>query len=263
MLFAMDFVAGFVGIGTINSAVIRGLSSCDIRPKEFLLSPRSAEKAEALRSANPDIIRVAASNQEVLDGASWIFVATPPGPAKATEVLEDLKFREDHVVVSFIAGISPSLLQDKCAPATELVQAFPLPPAEEHQSTTVMVPRHTKVEALLAKLGSVIPVDSHADSMKIAAISCVMGDFYAHQRALHQWLVQQGIESGTASSAISSYFNTFNHASLSVGPEGFDGLVAEQTPGGMNEQVIAQLTRDGNYGNLQSALTTLLPRLLG
>ena len=36
-----------------------------------------------------------------------------------------------------------------------------------------------------------------------------------------------------------------------------------QTPGGMNEQVIADLTAAGNYDNLKGTLDKLLPRLLG
>jgi pyrroline-5-carboxylate reductase len=89
-----------------------------------------------------------------------------------------------------------------------------------------------------------------------------VGDFYAHLRCAHQWLVTNGIDAGTASTAVGSYFATFNAASEHA-PAGFDHLVAEQTPGGMNEQVIGQLTEMGNYDNVKAALDKLLPRLLG
>ena len=71
--------------------------------------------------------------------------------------------------------------------------------------------------------------------------------------------------SPTASAAVGSYFATFSHASEQDGRKGggFDHLVAEQTPGGMNEQVIAELAAKGNYDNVKAALDTLLPRLLG
>ena len=258
---------GFVGVGTINSAVVKGLCTCDTPPKAVVLSPRNAEKAAALQASFPDRVTIADSNQAVLDAADWVFLAVPPGPPAATAALQDLSFRAEHVVVSLIAGVSPGLLHEQCqpVPASSIVQAFPLPPAAEHKSTTVMVPKNAAVEAVLAKLGGVVPVDAFEDAMKIGAVSCVMGDFYAHLRAVHQWLVAQGIESATASTAVGSYFATFSHASELDGPKGagFDHLVAEQTPGGMNEQVIAELTAKGNYDNVKAAMSTLLPRLLG
>jgi hypothetical protein len=39
--------------------------------------------------------------------------------------------------------------------------------------------------------------------------------------------------------------------------------VAEQTPGGMNEQVIAQVSADGGFEYIKVTLDKLLPRLLG
>ena len=72
---------GFIGVGTINAAVVQGLCTCDTPPKAVVLSPRNAEKAAALAASFPDRVRVAESNQAVLDAADWVFVATPPGPS--------------------------------------------------------------------------------------------------------------------------------------------------------------------------------------
>ena len=63
-------------------------------------------------------------------------------------------------------------------------------------------------------------------------LRCVMGDFYAHLRACHQWLEEKGIDKELASTAVGSYFATFSHASLAAGGSGFQALVEEQTPGG-------------------------------
>jgi hypothetical protein len=41
-----------------------------------------------------------------------------------------------------------------------------------------------------------------------------------------------------AAQGISSYIDTFNAMSLKAGAGGFDHLVEEQTPGGMNERII-------------------------
>ena len=41
------------------------------------------------------------------------------------------------------------------------MQAFPLPPAEHHMSTTVMTPAHGGVAAMFDLLGRTIPVDDY------------------------------------------------------------------------------------------------------
>ena len=68
------FTFGFVGVGTINSAVVKGLCTCDTPPKAVVLSPRNAEKAAALKAAFPDRVTIADSNQAVLDAADWVFL---------------------------------------------------------------------------------------------------------------------------------------------------------------------------------------------
>ena len=256
-----SLTVGFVGVGTINSAVVTGLCTCDTPPQAVILSPRNAEKAAALAAKFPGLVTIAPSSQAVLDGADWVFVATPPGPPNATAVLEPLTFTAAQTVVCLIAGVSPACARELVAPAV-LVQAFPLPPAAEHKSTTVMFPKHAGAESVLGKLGGVVPVATFEEAMTIGSMSCIMGDFYAHLRCAHQWLCTNGIDSATASGAIGSFFATFNAAS-EHSTTGFDHLVEEQTPGGMNEQVIKQLAEAGNYDNVKAALDKLLPRLLG
>jgi hypothetical protein len=103
-----------------------------------------------------------------------------------------------------------------------------------------MTPANKDVEALFNKLGNTIPVDDFKLMMSIGVVSCCMGDFYQHQHSIFEFLTEKGVSKKAATLAIASYVNTFNFASLQAHPEGIDGfshLVAEQTPGGMNEQV--------------------------
>ncbi len=57
---------GFIGTGTITTALVTGLCTSPRPPEELWVSPRNAEKAARLASAF-DSVRVAAGNQEVLD----------------------------------------------------------------------------------------------------------------------------------------------------------------------------------------------------
>jgi pyrroline-5-carboxylate reductase len=103
-----------------------------------------------------------------------------------------------------------------------------------------MTPSNKQVQALFDRLGNTIPVDDFNLTMKMGVVSCVMGDFYQHQQAVFEWLTEAGISKEAATQGVASFVNTFNFASLQAegqGKAGFAHLVAEQTPGGMNEQV--------------------------
>ena len=69
---------GFIGIGTINSAVIRGLlsaSAVQLAPNTITVSPRNAQRAAALAEQFPQHVKVASTNQvrELLCTLSNIF----------------------------------------------------------------------------------------------------------------------------------------------------------------------------------------------
>jgi len=251
---------GFIGIGTINSAVCRGLLKSAAAPAKVVLGPRNAEKAAALAAEYPEKVTVAETNQEVVDASDWVVLGTPPKKHITQETLNELQFREKQPILSFIAGIEREDLERLVAPATDIVQALPLPPAEFAESTTVMYPPNERMEQCLAKVGRVVSVESREQAMAIGSMACIMGDFYAHLRACHEWLVSKGVDSTAASKAVGSYFSTYHHASQhSV--VGFDHLVAEQTPGGVNQQVIEQLEKVGRYDMVKEGLETAFKRL--
>eukprot|EP00746_Dinoflagellata_sp_MGD_P085378 gnl/MRDRNA2_/MRDRNA2_33799_c0_seq1.p1 gnl/MRDRNA2_/MRDRNA2_33799_c0~~gnl/MRDRNA2_/MRDRNA2_33799_c0_seq1.p1 ORF type:complete len:301 (-),score=64.84 gnl/MRDRNA2_/MRDRNA2_33799_c0_seq1:14-814(-) len=253
---------GFIGIGTISCATIRGLMKSAAPPAKVVVSPRNAQKAAMLAAEYPDKVTVAESNQAVVDASDWVFLATPPKKDMTEEILSALTFKPDQTVCSIIAGIARSDLERLLAPATDIVQAFPLPPAEFAQSTTPMFPHHQRMERCLSNIGRVVSAENREQALAIGSLGCIMGDFYAHLRACHQWLIDKGVDSATASKAVASYFSTFHHASQNS-EVGFDHLVAEQTPGGVNQQVIEQLDKQGRYDAVKGGLDAAFKRING
>lgn len=200
-------------------------------------------------------------NQSVVDGSKWVFVATPPKPEVSESVFGELKFRKEQTVISLIAGIDPHTLKNYCGDVKSIVQAFPLPTAELHASTTVMTPTNQEIQALFDSLGKTIAVNEFDLAMKILVCACIMGDFYKQQHSVYEWLVEKGVSSEASTLAVASFFNTFNFASLQANDGGYAHLVAEQTPGGMNEHAIRQLSEAGNYDRLKCVLDNLLLRM--
>jgi pyrroline-5-carboxylate reductase len=213
---------GFVGVGTINSAVVRGLCTAEgATPESVVVGPRNAAKAAALVAEFPGLVSQAATNQAVLDASETVFLATPPGPDALREACASLTFRADHTVICLVAGASYELLTEVIAPASTAVIAMPLPPAQVHASTTVMFPLNAEVEALLTPLGTVVPVATFKEAMTVGALGCVMGHFYKHLETVEGWLLANGIDKETAAAATGSYFNTFNQASKEAEPGTF------------------------------------------
>ena len=81
---------------------------------EIYVSPRNEEKSKHLAEIYSNVIRMD-SNQLVLENAEIIFIALIPNQAE--KILEQLGFREDHIIVSLIPYAKLSLLTEVLHPA--------------------------------------------------------------------------------------------------------------------------------------------------
>jgi pyrroline-5-carboxylate reductase len=133
---------GFVGTGRITEAMVRGLKRSALADRPILLSPRSVEVGARL--ALLPRVTVAASNQAVLDGAGLVILAVRP--QIAAEVLQGLRFRQDHQVISLIAGLDHGLIGQMTG-VSSVCRAIPLPFVETCQDATPVFPPHPEALA--------------------------------------------------------------------------------------------------------------------
>src|SRR6185503_10118755 len=99
---------GVLGVGTIAQAIVTGLCDGVADPPSIVLSPRGAATS-AERAGRYDTVAVAADNQAVLDGSGVVVVCLP---VASVELLGELTWRPDHVVVSATAALGmPRLLE--------------------------------------------------------------------------------------------------------------------------------------------------------
>lgn len=252
---------GFVGCGTMSSAIVRGLCTLEAPPSRVVVSPRNAEKAAALQSAFPALVSVAASNQEVVDSSDTVFIGCLP--KQTEEVTKALKFEPRHTVVSLVSTAPLKSLHEWCAPvpATSVVRAIPLPPVAKHQGATVMTPPHPAIVKIFDSLGTAVPVAEEEQMQKLMCMTCLMGQLYAQQRAAQQWLGKQGVDAETAGKYVGAIFHSVTLDSSVAGAHTFDELCDEQTPGGLNEQVIREMTEAGAYAALSDSLDGVIARI--
>ena len=72
---------GVLGVGSIATAIVIGLCDGVVAPPEIVLSPRNAERAAELAAQLPSV-RVAAGNQQVVDGSDVVVVCLLPSPRR-------------------------------------------------------------------------------------------------------------------------------------------------------------------------------------
>lgn len=250
---------GFIGTGTITSAIVSGLNTLDSTSFTFLLSPRNAGVAASLASAFGNVT-VAASNQAVLDGCDNVVLAVRP--QVASEVLGSLRFRPDHHVISLMALISVEHVQALVTPATHVVRAIPLPMVAMRAGVTVLYPDDATARTIFNQLGSTIALDSPEHFNAFSTATATMAPYFAFAGEVTDWLTRQGVPATTARSYIARLFHGLAGVATGSSAESFPTLTRKfATAGGINEQVLAHLTQVGALKAVSDALDGVLDRM--
>jgi pyrroline-5-carboxylate reductase len=243
---------GLVGVGTIGSAVIRGLCSpgqgAPARIPRIVISPRGAEKAAALKAALPAHVTIAGSNQEVVDSVDCVIVAVLV--KQADEVLKSLKFREGQKLLSLMAGVMPSKLQELAPPVTDCASAIPLPAVAKRRGTSLLTPSKPWAKAIFEVCGGCVAVDDDAQFKRMLCVTGLMGDFYKRQLTIQGWLTSHGVPEAEAGAWTGATFATFAADSAQAEVDTFHKVVEEHTPGGLNEMVWRSQDEDKSYQSL-------------
>ena len=133
---------GFIGTGTIATSVIEGLFRSKIKVKQILISERSKKNSAAL-SRKFKRVKVVNNNQEIIDKSSWIFIAVVPKVAKS--ILQNLHFKKNQTIISFVSTANMTFLKKTLYPATNIIKAAPLPTIKHKLGPIVLFPNNKKV----------------------------------------------------------------------------------------------------------------------
>ena len=172
---------GFIGVGDLALYTIRGLRRGGY-PGPILLSPRNAEKAATL--ARQQQCEVQPDNQSVVDNSDLVVIATRP--ADCLDTLARLRFGDDQVLLSVVAGMPIEMLRTAVPASLEIVRAMPVSSAEVACSPTLVFPAHDFVCALFDYCGQAIPVEHEQVYDRGSIHACVYSWFFA----LYEELIQ-------------------------------------------------------------------------
>tara|TARA_Y100000996_G_scaffold405212_1_gene380134 strand:- start:756 stop:1523 length:768 start_codon:yes stop_codon:yes gene_type:complete len=252
-------ILGFLGTGKIASSVITGICNSKIKYKKIIISPRNKIIANSLKKKF-NKINIAKNNQEVINKSNWIFLAITPTVGK--KIIKDLKFKNNQTIISFISTITLPELKKMIKVKSDIVRAIPLPPISLKKGPVPICPPNKKVKNFFNKIGSTIEIKNEKLSINFWSISGMMASYYDLLRVMSNWLIKKGVKQKDAQIYITSLFLALSEDAVVNSKHDLKFLVKEsQTPKGLNEQGLKEMSRRGVYKSVVKTLNRIHKRL--
>lgn len=249
---------GFIGTGTIASAIVNGIGAENGPRPEIWVSPRNAAIAAQLARTH-SFVHVGADNQEVVDRCDVICLGIRPQIAE--EVLRALRFARSHHVLSFVATWNLERLSAAIPHVSRIVRLCPLPMVEQRAAPTVVCPPDKIAASLFDPLGRAIQVDDEATFDTFCAATAMMGPFFATLDALDTWLQRNGVAASPARGYLTGLFRGLGAVAQHSGAD-FSALSREfSTAGGLNEQATNELRALGVFDAYATVLDHIRERI--
>eukprot|EP00924_Labyrinthula_sp_SR-Ha-C_P003946 maker-scaffold_3-snap-gene-9.51-mRNA-1 protein AED:0.03 eAED:0.03 QI:63/0.66/0.5/1/0.33/0.25/4/0/254 len=252
----MSVDIGVLGVGTISTAIVEGIRSSKLLSvvNKVFLSPRGRQNVEKLLPLSSNNC-VCKTNQEVLDSAAVLVVGIHH--KHLPQIFSELSFKREHKIILVTAATPIEKVHDctsNIVPLENITRCITLPAVKYHKGTTFLFPQNDLAYEIFSNLGNCFVSKSEDEYSKISALFCVMGDFYNRMN------VTIGIDKDLAQKSLISCFETFLEDAKQRKDEEnvFNTLVQEQTPGGLNEQVIKFQEEKGAYDVLEQSLRKLI-----
>ena len=250
---------GFIGTGRIASSVITGICKSSIKYERIIISSRNKSISNKLKKRFKRIT-IEKDNQKIIDKSNWIFLCVTPIVGK--KIIKKLKFSSNQMIISLISTISLSNLKKFTKMKKNIVRAIPLPPISIKKGPVPIFPPNKKVKNFFDKIGFTIEIKSEKLSTNFWSVSGMMASYYEMLKVMSNWLVKKGINRYDAQKYITSLFLALSEDAVVNSKKNLKYLVKEsQTPKGLNEQGVKELTKSGFYKSLEKTLNSIHLRL--
>ena len=250
---------GFIGTGKIASSVITGICGSSIKYSKICISSRNRKIAKGLKKRFKRI-SIERDNQKIVDSCNWVFLAVTPTVGK--KIIKDLKFKSSQIVISFISTITIPQLKEMIKVKADIVRAIPLPPISLKKGPVPICPPNKKVKVFFDKIGSTVEIKDEKLSINFWATSGMMASYYEILKTMSDWLVKKGIKRQDAQKYITSLFLALSQDAVVNNKKELKYLVKEsQTPKGLNEQGLKEMSKKGVYKSVINTLNSIHKRL--
>ena len=250
---------GFIGTGKIASSVITGICGSSIKYSKIFISSRNNKIAKELKKKFRKIF-IEKDNQKIIDNCNWVFLSVTPKVGE--KIIKKLNFKSNQTVVSFISTITIPELKKMIKTKVDIVRAIPLPPISLKKGPVPICPPNKKVKNFFNKIGSTVEIKNEKLSINFWSTSGMMASYYELLKVMSGWLVKKGIKRSDAQKYITTLFLALSEDAVVNSKKELKYLVKEsQTPKGLNEQGLKEMTKKGVYKSLINTLNSIHKRL--
>jgi pyrroline-5-carboxylate reductase len=250
---------GFIGCGKIASSVIAGISKSSINYEKIIISERNKKISKQIKKQFKKI-SIKKNNQDIVDKSDWIFLSVTPKVGE--KIIKNLNFRSDQKIISFISTITLSQLKKMIKRKVDIVRAIPLPPISLKEGPIPICPPNKKVKAFFDKLGTTVEIKSEKLSINFWSSSGMMASYYNMLDTMSVWLNKKGIKKIDAQKYVTSLFLALSKDAVINSNKDLKLLVKEsQTPKGLNEQGLKEMTKKNVYKSIIITLNSIYKRL--
>ena len=250
---------GFIGTGKIASSVITGICRSSIKYSKIYISSRNSKIAKNLKKKFKRIY-IEKDNQRIIDNCNWIFLAVTPTVGE--RIIKNLRFKSSQTIISFISTITIPQLKKTIKVKADIVRAIPLPPISLKKGPVPICPPNKKVKNFFDKIGSTVEIKNEKLSINFWSTSGMMASYYELLKVMSGWLVKRGIKRSDAQKYITTLFLALSEDAVANSKKELKYLVKEsQTPKGLNEQGLKEMSKKGVYKSLINTLNNIHKRL--
>lgn len=242
---------GILGTGTIATAVVRGIVGDG---HDIMVSERSRANAQALSEAYSNV--KTCSNQEVLDRSDVVILGLMPDVAK--DLLPNLSFRTGQSVISLMAEVPKSVLEQLVFPARLDGIAIPFPAIAQGGSPVLCCPPTDLMHQLFGAQNHVISVRGPEDLEAYLAGQAILSAAVKQLAIARDWMT------GKTGDAIEAerFLRLLVGGGLMAAPldhaTALDDLLdALSTPGGFNAELRDFLLERGMSQDVKDGLEQL------
>ena len=250
---------GFIGVGKIATSVIEGIFNAKINIREIILSPKNRQNTNSLRNKFKKI-KIAKSNQDVLDKSNWVVLSITPKVGK--QILKRLKFKKNHIVLNFMSTIHNQELKKIIFPAKQIFKIAPLPMIKHNLGPIIVYPKNKVIEGFFNKLGKVIATSNEKENKKLWVMTSFMATYFEIFNTAYKWFLRKGINKNKSMEYLIHLFKALNNETIKNSNYSMDKMIKEfQTKGGINEELLNKAKKSGVFKNLNKGFDKIYNRV--
>ncbi len=246
----MDKIFGFIGMGNMGSAMLKGASNV-FSKEDIVFSEANKEK---MHSFSKEIgVECVESNTQCVEASKYVILAVKPQYMQ--EVLDEIKDRitSEQVVISIDAGKTLAYFAENLPDYVRVIRAMPNTPALVNEGMTGICYDHDKfsdeeiatVNKFFNSFGKVVTVDENMMDAVVCASGSSPAYVYMFIEALADSVVKYGIKRDMAYELVAQ--TVLGSAKMVLETKEHPGLLKDKvcSPGGTTIAGVAALEECG------------------